>query len=100
MGGFQNRVNQQNPPAVVGDFASANPRSTFLAGPGGLVAGAQGVTVGTFGWVAPDFKTVNSFASGPVAPDGFIHREQQALITVYLEIASLLVPRRIHGHAA
>lgn len=93
MGGFQNRVNQYNPPAVVGDFASANPRSVFLAGPGGLVAGAQGVTVGTFGWVAPDFKTVNSFASGPVAPDGFIHREQQALITVYLEIASLLVPQ-------
>jgi hypothetical protein len=35
---------------------------------------------------------VNCFASGPVAPDGFVHREQQALITVYLETASLLVP--------
>lgn len=90
--GFQNRVNQQNPPAVEGDFASANPRSTYLAGPGGLIAGSLGVTVGKFAWVAPDFVTVNSFADGPVAPDGIVHREQQALITVYLEIASVLVP--------
>lgn len=92
MGGFQTRVNQQNPPAVEGDFASSNPRSTVLAGPGGLVAGAEGVTVARFAWIAPDFKTVNSFASGPVAPDGFVHREQQALITVYLQTASNLVP--------
>lgn len=96
--GFQNRVNQQNPPAVEGDFASANPRSVVLAGPGGLIGGvgANGapgnVIVGHFAWVAPDLVTVNSFADGPVAPDGFVHREQQALITVYLEIASVLVP--------
>ncbi len=92
MGGFQTRVNVQNPPAVAGDFASSNPRSVFLAGPGGLVAGLSGVTVGRFGWVASDFKTVNNFSSGPVAPDGFVHREQQALITVYLATASNLVP--------
>ena len=93
MGGFQIRVNNQLAPAVEGDFASANPRSTVLAGPGGLVAGAFGVTVGKFGWIAPDLKTVNSFADAPVAPDGFVHREQQALITVYLAIASVLVPQ-------
>lgn len=92
MGGFQTRVNIQNPPAVAGDFASANPRSTFLAGPGGLVAGAYGVNVGHFAWVAPDFKTVNSFSDGAVAPDGFVHREQQALITIYLASSSNLVP--------
>lgn len=91
-GGFQTRVNQQNPPAVEGDFASSNPRSIVLAGPGALVAGLLGVTVGKFAWIDPDLKTVNSFADGPVAPDGFVHREQQALITAYLDIASVLVP--------
>lgn len=92
MGGFQTQVNLTQAPAVAGDFASANPRSTVLAGPGGLVAGASGVTVGKFAWVAPDFRTVNNFSDLPAAPDGFVHRDQQALITVYLETASNLVP--------
>lgn len=91
-GDFQTRVNQQNPPAVAGDFASANPVSTVLAGPGGLVAGFEGLIVGHFAWVAPDFKTANSFADGPVAPDGIVHRESQALITIYLASSSLLIP--------
>lgn len=92
MGGFQTSVNVFNPPAVAGDFASANPRATVLAGPGGFVAGSQGVTVGKFAWLAPDMRTVNNFSSQPVAPDGFVHREQQALITVYLAVATQLVP--------
>lgn len=92
MGGFQNIVNRDPAPAVEGDFASANPRSTVLAGPGGLVAGLAGVTVGKFAWIGPDFRTVDSFAAGPTAPDGFVHRDQQALITVYLETASMQVP--------
>ena len=29
MGGFQNRVNLVLPPAVEGDFASANPRADY-----------------------------------------------------------------------
>lgn len=90
--GFQTVVNQQPAPAVEDDFASANPRSTVLAGPGGLVSGASGVTVGKFAWVEADGATVNSFASGPVAPDGFVHREQQALITAFLGVSSLIVP--------
>jgi hypothetical protein len=92
MGGFQTQVNLLQAPAVEGDFASANPRSTVLAGPGGLVAGQFGATVGRFGWVDPDMRTVNSFASSNVAPDGFLHRNMQALITIYLAAASLLVP--------
>lgn len=99
MGGFQTKVNLDPAPAIEGDFASANPRSTVLAGPGGLVSGAgagvfAGVgsaVVGKFGWIAPDFRTVNSFGTAPNAPDGFIHRNQQALITVYLSIASLVI---------
>ena len=93
MGGFQNRVNLVLPPAVEGDFASANPRATLLAGPGALVAGPSGVLVGKFAWVNPsDFSTTSNQGTAPNAPDGFVHRDQQALITVYLETASQLVP--------
>jgi hypothetical protein len=92
MSDFQTRVNLTPAPAVEGDFASANPRSTVLAGPGGLVSGSAGVTVGKFAWIGPDFRTVDSFATAPAAPDGFVHREQQALITVFLAEATMLVP--------
>lgn len=95
--GFQNVVNLTPAPAVAGDFASANPRASVLAGPGGLVAGAGGVVVGKFAWVVPGVgdvsgSVVNSFASSNIAPSGFVHREQQALITSYLAQSSMLVP--------
>lgn len=93
---FQNRVNMYNPIGVAGDFASSNPRSVVLAGPGGLVAGPAGVTVGKFAWAQPsasadtDATIVNNFGSGNVL--GFVHREQQALITAYLAESSNVVP--------
>ena len=86
---FQNQVAVQPAPAVAGDFASANPRFAYPAGPGGLVSGSAGVTIGAFAWVsaaaidqdnAPTI--VNSFGAGPVS--GFVHREQQGLITTFL----------------
>jgi len=89
---FQTRVNSFNPVGVEGDPASVNPRSSTLAGAGGLVAGAQGAIVGRFHWIAPDFMTANPFADASVAPDGFLHRAQQALIEVYLQEFSLQVP--------
>jgi hypothetical protein len=89
---FQQTVNLQPAPAVEGDYASANPRTSVLAGPGGLVAGPGGVTVGAFAWVASDGHTVNSFGSSNTAPDGFVHREQQALITAFLGQASMVIP--------
>jgi len=93
MGGFQTRVNLYNPPAVEGDFASSNPRSTVLAGPGGLVTGPLGALVGRFAWIDPvDFRTVSNQGTAPNAPDGFVHRDQQGLITAYLQRASMLVP--------
>lgn len=92
MGGFQSTVNLYNPLAVEGDFASANPRAVVLAPDGGFVAGPNGVIVGNFAWVAEDGRTVNSFATGDVAPTGYVHRDQQALITVYLAAASMLIP--------
>lgn len=88
--GFQTQVNAQQAPAVAGDFASSNPRAAFVAPEGGFVAGAAGVTVGRFAWIQSDGKTVLN--SGTGKPDGFIHREQQALITTYLAEASNVVP--------
>ena len=89
--GFQSTVNLQQAPAVAGDFASANPRASYPGGEGKFVAGAAGVTVGRFAWIQADGKTVLNTGTG--APDGFIHREQQALITAYLGEASNLVPQ-------
>ena len=91
--GFQKQVNLTPAPAVAGDFASSNPRATVLAGPGGLVAGALGVTVGKFAWVDDDGVTVQSFGTATKAPNGFVHREQQALIQQYLAEAGMNIPK-------
>lgn len=98
MAGFQSAVNVQPAPAVAGDFADANPRVSVDAGPGGLVAGAAGVTVGRFAWWKPNAidpngapTIVDSFGSGAVT--GFVHRAQQGLITTYLASAGMLIPQ-------
>lgn len=94
--GFQTSVAVQPAPAVAGDFCDANPRSTVNAGPGGLVAGADGVTVGRFAWASMEYidgdnapALVNNYGTG--APTGFVAREQQALITTYLADASMVI---------
>lgn len=94
---FQKQVNSQPAIGVPGDFCDTNPRYFYDAGPGGLVAGLLGVTVGNFAWAVPNVDgdgtnaNVNSFGSGPVA--GFVHREQQALFTAYLQETSLIIPQ-------
>lgn len=93
MTGFQTQVNLTPAAAVAGDFASANPRASVLAGPGGLVAGVGGVTVGRFAWVDVDGNTVLSRGTQATAPSGFVHREQQALIQDYLAESSMNVPQ-------
>lgn len=99
-GGWQTGVNTVPAPAVAGDFANSNPRSSYDAGPGGLVAGSSGVTVGRFGWVSYQANDadnapaiVNNFAANGIslAPNGFVHREQQGLNTVYLSDGSMLI---------
>jgi len=101
---FPNQVYVNNAPAVEGDFASANPRSTVLAGEGALKCGdgydtvagglVGGIIVGRWGWLsyaavdndgAP--AVVNTFGSG--LPAGLVHRSQQGLITRYLATASM-----------
>jgi len=98
---FQSRVNLYLPLAVAGDFASANPHATALAGEAGFVAGPLGVTVGKFAWAIPgsspldtNATIVTNFGQGGVKPLGFIGRQQaEALITNYLQEFSMLVPQ-------
>lgn len=92
MTGFQKQVNLNPALAVAGDFASSNPRATVLAGAGGLVAGNGGVTVAKFAWVGSDGKTVLSRGTAAKAPSGFVHREQQGLITTYLGESTMNIP--------
>lgn len=93
MSGFQGQVNVQPVRGFAGDFCDANPRATVNAGPGGLVSGVS-LYAGRFAWTS--FSQVdgdgapavaNSFGSGPVA--GFVHRDQQGLITGFLEAFSM-----------
>ncbi len=95
---FQTFIGTQPAPAVAGDFASANPRFSVDAGPGGLVSGPNGLFVGRFAWWsyaqldANDTPAqANNYGSGPVT--GFVHREQQGLITTFLSEASMFIPQ-------
>lgn len=91
--GFQRTVNMQQAAAVAGDFASANPRSSYVSHEGGLVAGTGGVTIGRFAWVNPVGQAENA---GTIMPAGFVARSGQqghALITDYLGEVSNLIPQ-------
>jgi hypothetical protein len=91
--GFQTQVNNQQAPAVNGDFASANPRASIIGPEAGYIAGSVGATVGTFVWLDPSDSTGRSVIStGTGAPLGFLARTEQALITTYLAEFGNLVP--------
>jgi hypothetical protein len=93
IGSFQTRVNLYNPLGVAGDFASANPRASALTTDGGaLIAGPNGVTIGKFAWIEADGRTVTNQGQYPALPDGFVHRDQQGLLTQYLQAAGTLIP--------
>jgi hypothetical protein len=89
--GFQTQAYYDPARAVAGDFASSNPRHSVVAGPGGIIAGVS-LHTGRFAWLtsnpvdgdgAP--AVANDFGTG--TPAGFVHRDQQGLITTYLDEA-------------
>lgn len=86
-GGFPTQVNTVAAPAVLGDFADSNPRSTVDAGGAAFVVGANGVNVGVFAWADSSNITVSSTGQG--APTGFVHRDQQGIIVNYLSPSTL-----------
>lgn len=96
-GGFQTQVFSQPAQAIAGDFASMNMYASYDAGPGGLVAGPAGVTVGCFAWVSPPVdpngtnQIAQSTGSGNVA--GFCQRAMQALNAVFLSYAGMVIPQ-------
>jgi len=100
MSDFPSQVFSTQAPGNEGDFASANPRKTILAGEGALISGSgvvngvpvQGAVVGRFCWLtyqtidndnAPG--TLNTFGTG--LPAGLVSRKQVGLITQYLGTA-------------
>jgi len=96
-GGIQATITTQPAPGIAGDFCDANPRYSWDAGPGGLVAGPNGLVIGLFAWVAYSQldgdsapAAANNFGSGPVT--GFVSRAQQGLITTYLSDAGVTIP--------
>lgn len=93
----QSQIYNQPAQAVAGDFASANPKSIYPAGPGGFVAGAAGVLVGSAVWKAPPTdpngtdQILNNFGAGNIV--GLVYNDTQALNTVFLSDGTLLIPQ-------
>lgn len=96
-GGFQVQIFNQPAQGIAGDRASQNPIATYDAGPGGLVADTAGVAVGYFAWaIAPtDPNGSNQIATqarGSGNVSGLIYNDTQALNTVFLSDATLVIP--------
>jgi hypothetical protein len=96
-GKFQRQVYPTPAPGVEGDFCDHNPRATVDAGPGGLVAGTQGVAIGRFAWLEYSLLDPNNAPRiancyGVGLPAGFVHREQQATLANWLGGASMWIP--------
>lgn len=98
MTGFQTQVNLQPSPAIEGQIASANPKVSYVTGPGGLVAGSNGVTVGRFAWATPitDGERADSNALLVAAgldrvPSGLVVNTQQGLNTAYLSESGMSI---------
>lgn len=88
---FPNMINITQAPGVAGDFATYNPRSAVPSVPGGWIAGTNGLTIGLFAWADTTTGTTLS-NTGSGVPTGFVHRNQQALLTVYLTEYGMTIP--------
>lgn len=102
--GFQQVINREPAPAVAGDFASANPRTSVVPPiPGSYVVGDANVRVGYFAWGADDGKVYSSLAAAAAAGHptiGFVARqpnEPSAMITAFLgeAIMTLQIGREV-----
>ena len=93
---FPASINYQPAPGIEGDFCDSNPRASCNAGPLGLVAGSAGAVIGRFHWASTPNDADGTPAavtnSGSGAPTGFLHRENQGLITIFLAENGMLVP--------
>lgn len=92
MSGFQIAVATQPAPAVEGDFASANPWASMLAGEAAFTAGPAGVTVGRFARASVTTGIVTNAKPSGISRVGFVGRHQPQIITAFLGQASMLIP--------
>lgn len=87
----QSSINVNPAIGLPGDFASANPRHSVIAPPGGFQAGPNGLTVGLAAWAdAVTGQTLSNTGTG--LPTGILHRNMQALTAAYLQEYSYTVP--------
>ncbi len=87
---FQTQINNQPAPGEAGDFYGVNPRASILGGPGMYSAPEGGLIVGRIAWVNPDTGAVSqSYVEGSQL--GFLHRENNAVITAFLGEATYVV---------
>jgi hypothetical protein len=94
--GFQTLAYDQPAAGVAGLRASLNTNLfSLIAGPGGLVAGVGGVTIGAFCWTTPPVdpnesnQIAYSFGSG--SPAGFVARELQGQNSTFLSYAGMTI---------
>lgn len=88
--GFQTLVNVQPAPGQAGDFYGTNPRAVVLAGPHQLVAPLGGLIVGNFAWADLTTGLVTQ-SYNPNGQLGILHRDDQAIITEFLGIATYVL---------
>jgi hypothetical protein len=88
--GFPSFVNTNNPPGIVGNFASMNPRANVVAGPGALRAasgvsffGTKNPIVGNFAWVLAGLA-YSEKPAGSNLQFGFVANEGQTIIVQFL----------------
>lgn len=87
--GFQGTINQYQAPGIPGEFASANPAASVIAGEGTFVAGTGGCSIGVFAWADASGLVTNA---GSGVPTGFVHRNMQGLTDSLLTEYGTLIP--------
>lgn len=99
-GGYQQQGYSQPAIGVQGEITTNNPRAYFNAGPGGLVAGTGGVTIGRFAWVYPpddpngSYTAVSNTSLAPggsptIKPAGIVQNTTQGQNSTFLSNAGM-----------
>ncbi len=89
--GFQQSANLQPPPGKPGDFYGANIKAFVNAPPGGYISDGTPI-IGQFAWANP----ATGVATATQAANtylGFVHSEQQGMITAFLGFNATTIPQ-------